>query len=434
MSTAPPGKSKQPSRKGKKAWRKNVDISAVETGLEQVREEITQGGVIKEKSDDLLFAMDFGGDDAIVRREARTLKPLKSDQILAARSAIPAVDTRKRIGAVTDGVLVKKAKRKDGVSFAQLQRLRQIAYGGASRAAGPELVAERKVVPDYDAWGTEAEEKFKKKTEIELEGLDFVEKVHKPKAPATLKRKPIALAAIGSVPAVRLPEGGVSYNPDFEMWDKLLREEGEKEVELEKKRIAEEAEEARMQAIIDAPDVEMLSDPEGWQDSDESEDEEEGGSKDSAERREAKRKTQSQKNKAIKQKEQEKQRAEAKKVKQQERELLLVKKYAREIRYQEKLRMAKAIAKMSVDDDEKNPKIMRKKRLGKAHLPRAPLEVQLPDELADSLRTLKPEGNLLGDRFRSLRERGIVEGRTPIIYAKKAKRSSTEKWSYKDFK
>jgi len=60
--------------------------------------------------------------------------------------------------------------------------------------------------------------------------------------------------------------------------------------------------------------------------------------------------------------------------------------------------------------------------------------VQLPDELADSLRTLKPEGNLLSDRFRSLRERGIVEGRTPIIYAKKAKRSSTEKWSYKDFK
>jgi nucleolar protein 53 len=38
--------SKQPSRKGKKAWRKNVDISEVSTGLEQLREEIIQGSVI----------------------------------------------------------------------------------------------------------------------------------------------------------------------------------------------------------------------------------------------------------------------------------------------------------------------------------------------------------------------------------------------------
>lgn len=37
--------SKQPSRKGKKAWRKNVDISAVQTGLEQLRSEIIHGSV-----------------------------------------------------------------------------------------------------------------------------------------------------------------------------------------------------------------------------------------------------------------------------------------------------------------------------------------------------------------------------------------------------
>ena len=295
-------------------------------------------GVTKEKPDDLLFAMDFGGDDVIERREAKTLKPLKSDEILAARSAIPAVVTRKRIGAVTDGVIVKKAKRKDGVSFAQLQRLRQIAYGGASRAPGPELVSEKKNVPDYDPWGDEAADKFKKKSELELEKLDFVDKTQKPKAPVTLKHKPIALAAIGSVPAVRLPEGGVSYNPDFEMWDRLLRENGEKEVELEKKRLVEEAEGARIQALIDAPDVEMVSATEGWEDSDESEDEDgEGENKESAGKKEAKRKTQSQKNKALKQKELERHRVEAKKLKQQERELLLVKKYAREIKLHEKL-------------------------------------------------------------------------------------------------
>jgi hypothetical protein len=41
--TTPRKMSKQPSRKGKKSWRKNVDISDVQSGLEQLREEITQG-------------------------------------------------------------------------------------------------------------------------------------------------------------------------------------------------------------------------------------------------------------------------------------------------------------------------------------------------------------------------------------------------------
>jgi len=38
-----PQQHKQPSRKGKKAWRKNVDLSEVQTGLESAREEVIQG-------------------------------------------------------------------------------------------------------------------------------------------------------------------------------------------------------------------------------------------------------------------------------------------------------------------------------------------------------------------------------------------------------
>ncbi len=38
-----PQQHKQPSRKGKKAWRKNVDVSEVEVGLEKAREEIIAG-------------------------------------------------------------------------------------------------------------------------------------------------------------------------------------------------------------------------------------------------------------------------------------------------------------------------------------------------------------------------------------------------------
>ena len=40
-----PHQYKQPSRKGKKAWRKNVDVSDIQTGLENLRQEIIQGSV-----------------------------------------------------------------------------------------------------------------------------------------------------------------------------------------------------------------------------------------------------------------------------------------------------------------------------------------------------------------------------------------------------
>ncbi len=40
---AAPAQYKQPSRKGKKAWRKNVDVTEIQSGLEEVRTEIIQG-------------------------------------------------------------------------------------------------------------------------------------------------------------------------------------------------------------------------------------------------------------------------------------------------------------------------------------------------------------------------------------------------------
>jgi hypothetical protein len=38
-----PSQYKQPSRKGKKAWRKNVDVTEVEKGLEEVNEKVIRG-------------------------------------------------------------------------------------------------------------------------------------------------------------------------------------------------------------------------------------------------------------------------------------------------------------------------------------------------------------------------------------------------------
>jgi nucleolar protein 53 len=324
--------------------------------------------VIKERPNDLLFAVDIDGDGNQVFREKQSAgrKPLKSEQILGARSAVPAVDTRKRKGATTDGIIVKKVKRKDGISYGQLQRLRAIAYG---QTTAPTITVTNKNnagVPDYDPWGEGVVEKLRKKDERELEKYEFLEKKHPIKAPSTLKHKPIALSAIGFVPAVRLPEPGISYNPEFEEWDELLKREGEKEVEFEKKRLTEEAEAKRIQELVDIPTEEEESGGD-WEDEEESEAENDKLANTVEEKlpKEAKRKTQAQRNKEKRQKELEREREQEKKQKQQKRELVLVKQYEKEIKLQERMRMTKAIAKMTVEDDEKNPKIMRKKRFGK---------------------------------------------------------------------
>jgi nucleolar protein 53 len=43
VSPGAPQQYKQPSRKGKKAWRKNVDVSEIQEGLEEARNEVILG-------------------------------------------------------------------------------------------------------------------------------------------------------------------------------------------------------------------------------------------------------------------------------------------------------------------------------------------------------------------------------------------------------
>ena len=43
VSPGAPQQYKQSSRKGKKAWRKNVDVTDIQEGLEEVRDELIKG-------------------------------------------------------------------------------------------------------------------------------------------------------------------------------------------------------------------------------------------------------------------------------------------------------------------------------------------------------------------------------------------------------
>ncbi|CAZ80747.1 unnamed protein product [Tuber melanosporum] len=421
--------SRQPSRKGKKAWRKNVDITDVSAGLESLREEIIQGGVVKEKTNDQLFTLDTTGDIAIAKSFT---KKLKSDEILSSRSALPAIEGRKRAHPTATstirgtGILPIKKRRSNGVSYKDLDRLRSIATNPSSHYNSRDKDAPELKI-DYDPWATPIAPEENIAEKYRAKGLTFLEAPAVVKEPKTLKQPPVSLAQTGKpVPAVRLPEAGISYNPEFEKWDALLRTEGEKAVEDEKKRLEEVKERERIQALAAIPEPEPVSESESDSNSD--------GEAPFIKRKQPERKTQAQRNKQRRQKAQELSTLRAKLAKEQAAELSLLRKYTKDAYRTGALAHAKSKDVTDVEDNEKNPKLMRKHRFGKVGMGKAPLEVQLPEELADSLRTLKPEGSLLRDRFRSLRERGVVECRARVIERRKYAKKVSERWSYKDFK
>ncbi|RHZ71120.1 hypothetical protein CDV55_100661 [Aspergillus turcosus] len=417
-----PSQFKQPSRKGKKAWRKNVDVTEVQEGLRLLKDEEIKGGVLAEKPSEELFVIDKKGSAEIRNAYLKQHKPLKADEILAQRSAIPAVDTRKRLNSkVTDGVIEPKSKRhkSDWVTRKEWLRLKQVA-----KEANPTQKAEES--EPYDPWA-DAEDP----TPVEDPQFDYLEKPKPKVAPPTLKKPPISLAANGKpIPSVRTPDAGISYNPSFEDWDRLLQEKGQEAVEAEKKRLEEERKEQERQRLIaeaQNDDGEVKSDDESAWEGFESEYEK----PEWLNKKRPARKTKAERNKIKRRKEAERKARWEAKMKQKEEQLEQAKALAEQVQQRQLERSQESEDDSSEEGDDV---ALRRRPLGKTRVPEKPLEVVLPDELQDSLRLLKPEGNLLDDRFRTLIVQGKLESRKPVTQAKKAKRKLTEKWTYKDFK
>lgn len=386
-------------------------------------------GIIKEKPSDSLFALDIVGSEAIQKSYNKLHKPLKADEILAQRSAIKEVATHKRPHGITDGVIepTSKKRKTNGVSPQEYERLRQVAYHGQPMKD----VLKTEDAPSHDPWAIDV-------TEDAVDPrFDYLEKERPIMAPKTLKEAPISLVRGGkSVPAVTKPKAGSSYNPLFEDWSNLLEAEGEKAIAAERKRLAEVKVELDKLERIKAAEDEMER-AAGWQTEDESawEGFESDYKGEGLKKKRPERKTPQERKRAERHKEKErKERAEkkAKEKDRREKRILEIKKQVdKEERERSELKL-KATEEDNADEDV-DDSIPRRRKLGKDALQVAPMELVLPDELQDSLRLLKPEGNLLKERFRSIMVRGKVETRRPIQQAKKKRRTLTEKWTYKDF-
>lgn len=383
-------------------------------------------GPITEKASSELFALDTVGSDAIKRAYQKAHKPLKADEILAQRSLVAGVDSRKRpIAKITDGILEpsRKRQRKGWISKKEVQRIKESLQGGAQlttdRLAGD-------ASSTFDLWAETAPA-----VQDSQPTLDYLEKPKSKVPPTTLFKAPVVMTANSKpVRAVKEPTGGSSYNPSFKDWDELLTREGQKEIEAEHKRRQEAQAQAEKAARIAATAAAIdeaaarTDDESAWEGF-------ESGPESSGtfQKKRPDRKTRAQRNKIKRRKEAEQQAKHAKMMGHQRKQAL-------EIEAAKKALVAPASSKAvaSVEDEsESDDTQLRRRRLGPTVIPEKQLEVVLPDELQDSLRRLKPEGNLLNDRYRNLLVNGKLEARKPITQPKKARRTFTEKWTYKDF-
>jgi nucleolar protein 53 len=402
--------------------------------LNEQETDIIDSGIVAEKTSDELFTTDTTGSLQIKKTYAKSHKPLKADKILAQRSALPAVDNRKRsaLSNVTNGIVEPSSKRhkKNGVHPKELERLRKIAYGGETVHRD---VVSADIDADYDPWApavVEAKPEF-----------SFLEDKVEAKVPKTLKRAPISMAKSGrEIPAIAKPISGKSYNPTLADWEAVVDHETNIAVDLERKRLEDVRHEEELQErIAKAQAEEERQNESAWESEWESEwegivSEHEGET--TLNKKRPTRKTQAERNKIKRRKEEERKRMWESKQRKREQQVRETKALLKAFHAKEKARAERNAIESDADDSSDDGKAveLRRRRLGKGVVPDAPLEVVLPDELTDSLRLLKPEGNLLKDRFRSMMIRGKVETRAPIWQHKQAKKTVTEKWAYKDWK
>lgn len=436
-----PSQYKQPSRKGKKAWRKNIDISDVEKGLQDKHDlEITHGTQdLSQLQDDKLFQVDDQGD---LDLKSKLIKRKQIKKNIKSREILDAVKTNSKVDIVKHPKKSDQPKDKiQTVSKKELQQLLNLAGKNVGESKWKNRVAKEGLIKSgaFDLWNSGSDEKITTRSGMQLKvdpgkkiPEELVEKSTTgwslPSArPSTMLRAPEKIQEYED-----LPHAGKSYNPNTEDWNQLIMAEYNSEKAKENNRIAQREYSAKIAHLM-----EVLGDSEEEESDASEEEKEEDGQEDDGTNGEDtrlstneavknKKKTKHQRNKAKRHEERVKMQNELKKLRSQLHELEKLQEVEKEV---EKKDEEKTLPKVQ------KPKRNKKHKLGTKYSAReANLEVKFSDELSDSLRKLKPEGNLLYDQMRKLQSTGKVEPRVPVRRSKGNKPKVTEKWTYKDFK
>ncbi|XP_032468331.1 ribosome biogenesis protein NOP53 isoform X1 [Phocoena sinus] len=441
-------------RNKKRGWRRLAQEPLgleVDQFLEDVRlQERTSGGLISEAPDEKLFFVDTGSKNEEPNKkrtkgQKRSLllkKPLRIDLILENTSKVPAPKDI-RAHQVPNA---RKLKRKEqlwerlaeqGELPREVRRAQaRLLHPPVAKAKpGPQDTVER---PFYDLWVKDNP----LDRPLEYQDSFFLEQTKKKgvKRPQRLHTKP------SKAPAVEVMPAGASYNPTFEDHQTLLR--AAHEVELLRQKAAEKLERqlappaSEQAATQESAFQEMCqglleeSDGEGEPGKGQDEGPEVGG--DQATGAEASP-TAVRPASAEKKTEQQRRREKAARMLRVQQAAVR----AARLRHQEvfrlrgiKAQVAQRLAELARQRERRQAQRLaeadRPRRLGRLKYQDPDIDVQLSSELSDSLRTLKPEGNILRDRFKSFQRRNMIEPRERAKFKRKYKVKLVEKRAFRE--
>ncbi|KAM0756615.1 hypothetical protein T439DRAFT_376781 [Meredithblackwellia eburnea MCA 4105] len=357
-----------------------------------------------------------------LRKGTSFTKPLKSDQILAVRSSVPAMTGRK-VPSTEVGRKKDSEKRKH-IDKETRERLKRLA-GRAGKGEGLWGVKDgegnareeglKKLNAVYDAWKVEEVEELKE-DEDEAMKKYVNEKVNGrvPKAPSTLHQHSL-LSSSFTPSAILLPHPGTSYNPSQEAHQSLLR------TALTHYTAVEEREE-RAVPVKEAMDAvrggergrelwEMYEDEVGSGEEDEAEEGEDGVTEPSEQqqkKKQTKRKTRQQRNATQRHSSEQKVLALRRASRALAASTVHAKSVLSSITSSQALSLEEKAAALKLQKTRLATNGLTRFRSGPSKVPAAAMNFQLGEELSEDLRTLKPEGNLWREWLGSNMRRGRI--------------------------
>ncbi|KAM6032752.1 LOW QUALITY PROTEIN: ribosome biogenesis protein NOP53 [Theristicus caerulescens] len=392
------------------------------------------GGLIAEQPDEGLFFVDTGNAEKDRQLNKGKEKPLHADLVLQPDSKVPAP---KNILAHQIPNGRKERRRREfwekqaekGVLPRAERRLRaRLRRRGGPAEKNPEKPPEKgRSDPArgfYDIWAAD------NPLDRVLAGQDgwFLQQTKKQrvKRPARLQTKP------SQVPAVEVIAAGGSYNPAFEDHQALLLRAHEEEVR--KKRAEDKVErQLKIPDGAELPTAETVFQEQCEGLLEESGDEEDGeepaeppDAPKTAPRREKKTEQQRRREKEARALAARQRREKAARCRRQELFRL------RQLRRQVKGWEAELLRRRQARLAKRRAKDALPRRLGRLRYEEPGPEVQLSDELAESLRRLKPEGSVLRDRFKSLQKRNLIEPRERAKFKRRYRLKYVEKRAFRE--
>ncbi|CAG9772771.1 unnamed protein product [Ceutorhynchus assimilis] len=425
-------KRKRVSKKNKLAWRKHSKVADVEQFLDEQWEE-ERLGAIEALPDDQLFVLDSKPDKATITtrqsKKLRATRPLKGFAALQPHTSVPdPIKKRNR-------VQTKEERKSDLVKKKELDDRRN----GVLKLKEINAIAERRLYElkrdkkekrgefNKDVWSEEADSVLQNDPWAEK-----VTKVHNLRNTGVpVKNRPIKSKSLLQV--IEPPHPGTSYNPSFKDHQDLLRTVAQEETKIikEEKHLDRVTRQMFRRVTSNKKDSEwMVEMSQGMTNKEEKEIKEEPEDLDKISINppvQNKKKSVQQRRKQREQLTLENQLRAKKLDKKKIGDIHTIKVLEKDLqklaKKQEKLR---EVRKIRAEKNKLKPKVLSSTKF-EDYGP----DFQMGQDIAGNLRSMKKEGNLLSDRFKSLQKRNILEPSKRAHY-KKPKVKKYTKPGHKD--